>query len=264
MCRLVGYLGTQSVLLEDLISQPQHSLIVQSYQPQEMTSGLLNADGFGIGWYGLERSQAPFFYKNTLPIWSDLNLGHLGRYVQSRCILANVRSATVGQSVDLANCQPFNYGQIIGIHNGFIEDFRRSLYRPLRSLLKDEYYQNIFGSTDSEHILALFWQNLSQNLSDNSGNSMAVAMEQTLETILDLCHEYGVNASLNLIVSDGRQLVASRCARRSPPPSLYWQQNTDSVVIASEPLSVDSNWIGLAENVILAVAPDLSFSFLNL
>jgi ergothioneine biosynthesis protein EgtC len=258
MCRLVGYLGTQSILLENLISKPQHSLTTQSYQPQEMTSGLLNADGFGIGWYGLDRSQAPFFYKNTLPIWSDINLEHLGRYVQSTCILANVRSATVGQSVDLANCQPFNYGQAIGVHNGFIDNFRRSLYRPLRDLLKDEYYQNIFGGTDSEHILALLFQNLSFS------SSMAAAMHETLSIILDLCHKYEVNASLNLIVSDGKQLVVSRCASRSPAPSLYWLKDPSAITIASEPLFVDSNWIGLAENVILAVAPDLSPSFLNL
>jgi len=261
MCRLVGYLGTRSILLEQLVSKPQHSLIVQSYQPQEMTSGLLNADGFGIGWYGLDRSQAPFLYKNTLPIWSDINLDHLGRYVNSSCILANVRSATVGQSVDLANCQPFNYGQTIGVHNGFIDNFRRSLYRPLRSLLKDEYYQNISGNTDSEHILALVFQNLIDG-------SIVSALQQTLTTVLDLCSKHNVNASLNLILSDGKQLVAARCATRSPVPSLYWIQNwlpnSNSILIASEPLFESPNWISFAENSILAIAPDLSYSFLKL
>jgi len=44
MCRLLSYLG-QPVLLDRLISQSDHSLVVQSYQPKEMTAGLLNADG---------------------------------------------------------------------------------------------------------------------------------------------------------------------------------------------------------------------------
>jgi ergothioneine biosynthesis protein EgtC len=252
MCRLVAYLGQESIFLDHLITKPKHSLTVQSYQPQEMTAGLLNADGFGIGWYGQE--QAPFLYKNTLPIWSDINLGHLGRYVQSHCILANVRSATSGQSVDLGNCQPFNYGEVLGIHNGYIDDFRRSLYRPIGSLLEDKYYQNIFGSTDSEHILALFFQ----NLSCGSCGSMVMAMQQTLETLLELCSKYKVNASLNLIVSDGKQLVAVRCGSRSPIPSLYWFQNSNSMTIASEPLFEHPNWLTLAENSILAIAPDLS------
>ena len=48
MCRLLGYLG-EPILLDAILYKPEHSLIVQSYDPREMTSGLLNADGFGIG-----------------------------------------------------------------------------------------------------------------------------------------------------------------------------------------------------------------------
>jgi len=140
MCRLLGYLG-RSLPMANLIAQPEHSLMAQSYQPREMTAGLLNADGFGIGWYD-HLGNPPFMYKNTLPIWSDINLPHLNRYVQSPCFLANVRSATAGQPIDLSNCQPFNHGQVLGIHNGFIENFRRSLYRPLRQQLDDQFYQN--------------------------------------------------------------------------------------------------------------------------
>jgi len=250
MCRLVGYLGQEPIPLENLISKTKHSLTVQSYQPQEMTAGLLNADGFGIGWYAPE--QAPFLYKNTLPIWNDINLLHLTRYVRSHCILANIRSATPGQSLDLANCQPFSDGGVLGIHNGFIDNFRRSLYRPMRCLLEDKYYQNISGNTDSEHILALFFQNLAL-----TSGSMVVALQKTLATVLELCSQYGVNASLNLIVSDGQQLVASRCASRSPIPSLYWLQNREGVIIASEPLFDHPDWVSLAGNTILAIAPDL-------
>ncbi|AFY72211.1 TIGR03442 family protein [Synechococcus sp. PCC 7502] len=257
MCRLVGYLGRESIYLEHLVSKTTHSLTVQSYQPQEMTAGLLNADGFGIGWYA--PAQPPFFYKNTLPIWNDINLLHLGRYIKSNCILANIRSATPGQSLDLANCQPFSHRDVIGVHNGYIEDFHRSLYRPLRSLLKDEYYQNISGNTDSEHILALFFQNLIHN-----SGSMVLALQETLAAVIDLCHKYSVNASLNLIVSDGKQLVASRCASRTPIPSLYWLRSVDSMLIASEPLFEHSDWISLAGNTILAIAPDFSPSFIDL
>lgn len=260
MCRLVGYLGTEAIALEDLISKPSHSLTVQSYQPQQMTAGLLNADGFGIGWYDPNNSlELPFKYKNLLPIWSDINLEHLGRYIHSHCILGNVRSATVGQSVDLVNCQPFSYGRVLGIHNGYIENFRRSLYRPIRSLLKDEYYENISGNTDSEHILALLWQNL--GLAD-----LPTAMQLTLTQIGNLCREQEVNASLNLVVSDGLQLVACRCATRSPAPSLYYLQNSDpsSIIVASEPLFEHSDWQCLPENSILAVAPDFTITYLEL
>lgn len=47
MCRLLGYLGS-SIQLDRILIKPEHSLVVQSYKPQEMTAGLLNADGFGL------------------------------------------------------------------------------------------------------------------------------------------------------------------------------------------------------------------------
>jgi ergothioneine biosynthesis protein EgtC len=260
MCRLVGYLGAKAIALEDLVSKPSHSLTVQSYQPQQMTAGLLNADGFGIGWYGsAQNPQLPFKYKNLLPIWSDINLEHLGRYIHSHCILGNVRSATIGQSVDLVNCQPFGYGQVLGIHNGYIENFRRSLYRPLKDLLKDKYYEHISGNTDSEHILALLWQNL-------EFTDLTTAMRLTLIQIGNLCKKQQVNAALNLVISDGLQLVACRCATRSPAPSLYYLQSSDpsSIIVASEPLFEHSDWQCVAENSILAIAPDFTISSLEL
>lgn len=52
MCRLLGYLG-KPIQLDRLLLKPEHSLVVQSYQPQEMTAGLLNADGFGLSYVTL-------------------------------------------------------------------------------------------------------------------------------------------------------------------------------------------------------------------
>jgi len=49
MCRFVAYLG-QAIPLARVVSEPEHSLVIQSYRPVEMTSGVVNADGFGVGW----------------------------------------------------------------------------------------------------------------------------------------------------------------------------------------------------------------------
>ncbi|WP_414514874.1 hypothetical protein [Nostoc sp. PCC 9305] len=73
MCRLLANLGSP-ISLEHLLYKPEHSLIVQSYQPREMISGVVNADGFGVGWYHNQKDTNPFIYKNTLPIWNDINL----------------------------------------------------------------------------------------------------------------------------------------------------------------------------------------------
>lgn len=250
MCRLLGYLG-QPIQLDRLIDKHEHSLVVQSYQPREMTAGLLNADGFGIGWYHPHKSTEPFAYKNTLPIWGDINLAHLSRYVESSCVLANIRSATPGQSIDLVNCQPFHRNSILGVHNGFIENFRRSLYRPIRNQLDDLYYQGIHGNTDSEHIFALLMHNLQFFPEAN----FAEVLQKTLMELVSLANEYGVTASLNLVISNGQQLVACRCANRSPAPSLYWLQNHSSfpnaIVVASEPFFPDEHWVKFAESSML-------------
>jgi glutamine amidotransferase len=256
MCRLLGYLGLP-VQLDRLLYNPEHSLIVQSYQPQEMTAGLLNADGFGVGWYHPLRDTSPFTYKTTLPVWSDVNLPHLSRYVESGCVLANVRSATLGQAVDLSNCQPFQHRLLLGIHNGFIANFRQSLYRPIRDRLSDVAYCAIGGSTDSEHIFAL----VIHELETAPHIPLTVALQRTLLILRDLAEAHQVGLSANLILSDGQQLIACRFAHRTAVPSLYWLHDPailpQSVLIASEPL-FPGNWTSLPEFSILRVTHDLS------
>ncbi len=217
MCRLLAYLGSP-VYLEQLLYKPEHSLIVQSYQPREMTSGVVNADGFGVGWYHNQKDTEPFTYKNTLPIWNDINLPNLSRYVESKCVLAYVRSATPGQALDFANCQPFNDQQRLFIHNGRIENFRQTLHRKIRSTLTEDFYEKINGSTDSEHIFALL---LSQ-IQINKHRPPKYALRTTLLTLLEMAKRYQVEASVNVVFSDGHSLIASRFTTTSPAPSLYW------------------------------------------
>lgn len=254
MCRLLGYLGSP-VSLDHLLYKPEHSLIVQSYQPREMISGVVNADGFGVGWYHLEKDTEPFTYKNTVPIWNDINLPSLSRFVESKCVVAYARSATQGQALDFANCQPFKHQNLLFFHNGRIENFRKTLYRKIRSILTPEFDELINGSTDSEHIFALLfslWQ-------ENQHLTLESALRKTLLTLLDLAQRDEVDVSANVIISDGHRLIASRFASSSPAPSLYWLRDDPifpkSVIIASEPLFA-SNWTAFPENSIITVGED--------
>ena len=189
MCRLLAYLGSP-VSLEDLLYKPEHSLIVQSYQPREMTSGVINADGFGVGWYHSQKDTYPFIYKNILPICNDVNLPSLSRYVESKCVVAYVRSATPGEAVDFANCQPFSHQQQLFIHNGQIENFRKTLHRKIRSTLTQDFYEKINGSSDSEHIFALL---LSQS-QINKHRPPEYALRTTLLMLLEMAKRYQVEA----------------------------------------------------------------------
>jgi len=256
MCRLLGYLGP-SIRMDTLLTQPEHSLVVQSYQPREMTSGVINADGFGVGWYHSQQESDPFVYRNTLPIWSDSNLPPLSRYVESSCILGYVRSATAGQAVQLTNCQPFQSGRILAVHNGYIENFRQTLYRPLRDRLNDACYQAIAGTTDSEHIFAL----LCNELQASEQITLEKALYKTLHTLAEWAETYKVTVGLNLVLSDGNQLVASRFAYPAPPPSLYWLRDdpafAQAIVVASEPLFASDQWQSFAANSLLIARADL-------
>lgn len=253
MCRFVAYLG-QPTTLARVISEPEHSLIVQSYQPAEMTAGTVNVDGFGVGWYNRAVDPTPCVYTNICPIWSDRNLPGLSKHVASDCIFANVRSATPGQAVDQSNCQPFAYQQLLFMHNGYIENFRSTLMRPMRDALCDEYYTAIGGSTDSEHIFAFFLQCL-QGQAVTAETIMA-ALAETTQQLAAWAAERAIRIALNVAITDGDCVVVSRFANSGLAPSLYYACGLPffprATVVASERLSADPGWITVQEDTIVA------------
>jgi glutamine amidotransferase len=255
MCRLLGYLGP-TIQLDRLVCQPEHSLIVQSYKPREMKEAILNADGFGIGWYDPQEDTEPFTYRNIQPIWSDINLPQLARYIKSNTILGYVRSATPGQAVDLSNCQPFTYKNLLFGHNGYIDNFRKSLYRPLRSRLQDIAYETVKGSTDSEHIFGL----LIDELTAGSNKDMETAILAVLKVLTELATLHQVKFLANTVITDGHQLIATRFAKDAIAPTLYWLKDDpnfpEAVIVASEPL-FEGKWNLCPEQSIITVGENL-------
>lgn len=254
MCRLLGYLGEQ-IQLDRILFKPEHSLVVQSYYAKEMTAGLLNADGFGLGWYDSQPHNLPYCYKNVLPIWNDANLPQLGRYIQSHCYLGYVRSATSNLSVDLINCQPFSHQNILFVHNGYIDDFRKTLYRPIRNNLSDCAYQRIEGTTDSEHIFALIVNEI-----ENHHLNIAEALHNAIVKLVELSKPHNIGFSANIVLSNGKELTACRYSNRELCPSLYYIKdsffNSDAVIVASEPM-FEGNWISCPEHSIVDITKDL-------
>ncbi|MHA1536245.1 MAG: ergothioneine biosynthesis protein EgtC [Alphaproteobacteria bacterium] len=248
MCRLLAYLGP-AMPLASTISEPEHALVHQSYKPREMTSGTVNVDGYGVAWWDRERRDEPYLYRSTLPIWNDNNLGSLGDYVVSNCMLANVRGATPGQSLGADNTQPFAAGPLAAIHNGFVEDFRNTMQRELRRALDEHAYASVAGSSDSENLIAYLFQHM------RGAASLSEGMRAGLDGLLALAP--GVRMTLNFIVSDGEQLIASRLASGAEAPSLY--RLTDhprfpqAVLIASEPLFDDDAWTAVPQGSLISV-----------
>ena len=242
MSRLLGYMGPPILLSSAIIEHP-HSLVEQSYAPREMVTGTINADGFGVGWYG-EEGELPGTYHRSTPIWSDLDLPRLGRVVRSRCIFAAVRNATPGFAVDILNVPPFVHQHLLFMHNGAVEGFSRRFRRPFLEHIPEEIQATTLASVDSEVLLALALTHLLKSgLRPGLGvDNLKAALDFTLRTVLDLALAEQARASLNMGLTDGHAMVFVRLARGIDANSLYLRQEGDAVWVASEPLEGSKDW----------------------
>jgi glutamine amidotransferase len=221
----------------------------QSWAPREMREGVVNADGFGFGWYAASDGE-PAVYLNTCPAWTDPNLDVLCRVLESGTWLANVRSATPGQGLGHANTQPFTDGRVMFLHNGLIESFRERGRPRLHRWLLPEIQAGIRGETDSEFLFAVLRQCLR-----GSGDLASAFLEavRVLPGILE-----GARVLFNVVCCDGENLFACRHALNGGVcPSLYVAENSTAfpgaVVIASEPLDDAPGWVGLEPHSWLSV-----------
>ena len=121
MCRWIAYRG-ETIPLEQYVTAPAHSLVVQSQRSLESTAAT-NGDGFGMGWYG-EHAE-PGLYREVRPAWSDENLRYLCRHIRSHLYFAHVRAAT-GTPITRPNCHPFACGRWLFMHNGIIGQWART------------------------------------------------------------------------------------------------------------------------------------------
>lgn len=247
MCRLAAYLGPPRSL-SALWLDRAHDLVVQSYAPREMDGAILNADGFGMAWY-TERAEEPALYRTVLPLWGDENVPRMAPHLVSGCALANVRSATPGMAIQTSNVSPFVRGPWAFTHNGCVRSFR-TVARRVRAALDDAQYSAIEGNTDSEHLFALTLTHLA------ASGDPAQAVRAALAELAPLVGEHG--ALLNVVLTDGRSLVATRHAVGARAPSLYRRAHADGgLEVASEPLDAEG-WEPVEEGrVIVARAGEV-------
>src|SRR5262249_10612884 len=143
MCRWIAYRG-ETIPLEQYVTAPAHSLVVQSQRSLESTAAT-NGDGFGMGWYG-EHAE-PGLYREVRPAWSAETLRSLCRHIRSHLYFAHVRAAT-GTPITRPNCHPFACGRWLFMHNGMIGNWGR-LRRRVEGLIPDAFYGSRIGTTDS-------------------------------------------------------------------------------------------------------------------
>ncbi len=221
MCRLIAYLG-HPVLIADVLIKPVNSIINQSLSAQE-SEIKTNGDGFGLGWYAPEIDGNPAVFTSIFPAWSDQNLVNLTAKIKSPAFFAHVRAASSG-GVAAYNCHPFIHENMMMMHNGQIADFSR-IKRHMRRVLEDEIYNWIKGETDSEHLFALFLH-FAKRRALAKGAVMAEVLEETLQQVLALHRQQGIAAAsfFNICITNGKQMVASRCCSDPlvPPETLHY------------------------------------------
>ncbi|MEM7280597.1 MAG: class II glutamine amidotransferase [Pseudomonadota bacterium] len=274
MCRFVYYRGTP-LKLSALVTEPSHSIVHQSYRSKEREEPL-NGDGFGIAWYVPDESEQPALFKEISPAWNNRNLQQLARVIRSHCMIAHIRAATPGLPVSQLNCHPFSWNDFAFAHNGEIGGFK-GIRRAMRAQLNHEAYDLIQGSTDSEHIFALFAHHY--RLNEDSGmtktEAMAASLKEAIVSIEKLKRERGVTETsrMNLILTDGDSAVVTRYCTpgEHEAHSLYIHtgaayechrgvchmkersESGETVLVASEPLSKDYGWRPVDNNTLLSI-----------
>lgn len=277
MCRFLAYMG-RKILLAELLTRPGNSLIKQSYKSMERAEPL-NGDGFGVGWYAPEADPTPCVFTSLTPAWNNRNLRRLAEKVSTSCLFAHVRAAPPDSLVSEVNCHPFQYGRFLWMHNGASAQFP-AIKRRLRESLRDDLYNLVQGTTDSEHAFAVFLNRIADPMANYSPEVLRRALVETIRQLETWNREAGITqpSYYNFALTDGNTVLATRYVSdpAQEPASLFLShgvkfechegicrmvpasRHEHAVIIASEPLTeARENWIAVPENHLVSATSAL-------
>lgn len=209
MCRHLGWLGAP-VSVASLVLEPTYGLLVQSYSPRRQKHGLVNADGWGVGFHSQDLPDGrPARWRSAAPLWGDASFASVAPALRSGCVVAAVRSATVGMPIEASATAPFTDGEWLLSHNGVVD---RSVLPPSAAA----------ESTVDSALLA------------------ALIFDRGLDRLGDTVAEVGTadpNARLNILAANGSRMLATTWG-----DTLSVLRRNDGVVLASEPYDDDPDW----------------------
>jgi gamma-glutamyl hercynylcysteine S-oxide hydrolase len=223
MCRHIGWLGAPRTL-NSLIVEPDHGLLHQSYAPRRQKHGLMNADGWGVGFFdGHSEGPTPRRWRNPTPLWGDASFASVAPALRSHCVVAAVRSATVGMPIEASATAPFTDGQWLLSHNGVVD----------RAVLP--------RSAEAESVC-------------DSAVLAAAIFARGLDALGDTIIETGTadpQARLNIMAANGSRLIATAWG-----DTLFVLRRSDGVVLASEPYDDDPAWEDVPDRQLVEVVRD--------
>lgn len=221
MCRHLAWLG-QPRTLAALVLDPPSSLLVQSHAPRRQRYGTVNADGWGVGFWADGRPE-PARWRSAQPLWGSASFASVAPAVSARCVLAAVRSATVGMPIEEAAAAPFTDGRWLLSHNGRVD---RAVLPPAR---------------DAESVV-------------DSALLAALVFSRGLDALGDTVREVGAadpTARLNLLAADGTRLLATTWG-----DTLSVLVTDEGTALASEPWDDDPRWVDVPDRTLVEVTPD--------
>lgn len=207
--------------MSSLVLDPAFGLQRQSYAPRRQQRGLLNADGWGVGFYVPDRTD-PVRWRSARPLWGDASFASVAPVLSSGAVLAAVRSATPGMPMDESAAAPFSDGRWLLSHNGRL----RSSVLPAR--------HDAESVCDSALLAA---------------HVFARGPERVVETIREVASADPA-ASLNVLLTDGTRVIAV-----SWGDPLSYLVEPDGVVVASEPYDDDERWVDVPDHHLVEVTP---------
>jgi glutamine amidotransferase len=188
------------------VLDPPSGLLVQSYAPRRQKHGLMNADGWGVGFYddGVVRR-----WRSAAPLWGDASFASVAPALSSDCIVAAARSASLGMPIEPSASAPFTDGQWLLSHNGMVD----------RGVLPPS--SRAESTVDSALLAALIFDRGLDALGD---------------TIVEVAAA-DPDARLNILAANGFQLRATTWG-----DTLSVLRRDDGVVLASEPYDDNPDW----------------------
>src|SRR3954452_7115421 len=221
MCRHLAWLGRPRSLAA-LVLEPPSSLLRQSWAPRRQRYGTVNADGWGVGFYVPGRSE-PARWRSARPLWAEASFASVAPVIESGCVLAAVRSATVGMPPDETAAAPFTDGRWLLSHNGRVD----------RAALTPAPDPESVG--DSALLAAQVF---------------ATGPEQVVTTLRGIA-EADPDATLNVLLTDGIRVLGVTWG-----DELSYLVEPDGVVVASEPWDDDPRWVDVPDRHVIEVSAD--------
>ncbi len=217
MCRHLGWLGAP-VSVASLVLEPANGLMVQSYSPRRQKHGLMNADGWGVGFFD---DDTPRRWRSAAPLWGDVSFASVAPALRSGCVVAAVRSASIGMPIEPSASAPFTDGRWLLSHTGLVD--RGGL--PLSAKAE--------STCDSALLAALIFDR---------------GLDALGPTIVEVAAA-DPNARLNILAGNGSELLATTWG-----DTLSVLRRSDGVVLASEPYDDDPDWQEIPDRHLVSVA----------